>query len=123
MLARELHRQKTSTKPNTNMKTKDQIELTPSVTSRRNLTTIPAGSGGRSESVIEEESDAIRPFQMANVPEAELTELHRRIKATRWPEKETVADATQGVQLATVQALMPPASPETMSSTTSRSTG
>jgi pimeloyl-ACP methyl ester carboxylesterase len=47
---------------------------------------------------------AIRPFKI-NVPEAELTELRRRIKATRWPEKETVADATQGVQLATTQAL------------------
>ena len=87
------------------MKTKDQIELTPSVASRRNLTTIAAGAGGRSETVIEEEFDAIRPFQMANVPEEELTELRRRIKATRWPEKETVADATQGVQLATIQAL------------------
>ena len=34
---------------------------------------------------------AIRPFQV-KVPEAELTELRRRIQATRWPEKETVAD-------------------------------
>ncbi len=40
-----------------------------------------------------------------DVPEAELTELRRRINATRWPERETVRDATQGVQLATVQAL------------------
>ena len=40
-----------------------------------------------------------------NVPETELTELRRRIKATRWPERETVTDATQGVQLATMQAL------------------
>src|SRR5260370_38283966 len=47
---------------------------------------------------------AIRPFRV-NVPEAELTELRRRIKATRWPERETVADASQGVQLATTQAL------------------
>src|SRR5207247_7877280 len=46
----------------------------------------------------------IRPFQF-NFPKAELTELRRRIKATRWPEKETVMDATQGVQLATTQAL------------------
>ena len=38
-------------------------------------------------------------------PEAELTELRRRISATRWPERETVPDATQGVQLATTQAL------------------
>ena len=38
-------------------------------------------------------------------PEAELTELRRRINATKWPERETVTDATQGVQLATIQAL------------------
>ena len=46
----------------------------------------------------------IRPFRVS-VPEAELTELRRRINATRWPDPETVADATQGVQLATTQAL------------------
>ena len=38
-------------------------------------------------------------------PEAELTELRRRINATRWPERETVADPSQGVQLATMQKL------------------
>ncbi len=48
---------------------------------------------------------AIRPFPHVNVPEAELTELRRRINATMWPERETVADASQGVQLATIQAL------------------
>jgi pimeloyl-ACP methyl ester carboxylesterase len=47
---------------------------------------------------------AIRPFRV-NVPEEELTELRRRINATRWPERETVNDASQGVQLATTQAL------------------
>ena len=47
---------------------------------------------------------AIRAFQV-DVPELELTELRRRITATRWPDRETVADQTQGVQLATVQAL------------------
>ena len=47
---------------------------------------------------------AIRPFRV-NVPEAELTELRKRINATRWPEQETVADASQGVQLGTIQAL------------------
>jgi len=46
----------------------------------------------------------IRPFRV-EVPEAELTELRARINATRWPERETVTDASQGVQLATVQAL------------------
>ena len=48
--------------------------------------------------------NAIRPFHV-NVPEADLTELRRRINATKWPERETVADASQGVQLATTQAL------------------
>jgi pimeloyl-ACP methyl ester carboxylesterase len=55
---------------------------------------------GREES----DKEAIRSFHV-NVPEAKLVELRRRIDATKWPERETVADATQGVQLATVQAL------------------
>jgi Epoxide hydrolase N terminus len=50
------------------------------------------------------EATAIRPFQV-NIPEAELTELRRRINATRLPEKETVADFSQGVPLDTVQKL------------------
>src|SRR5208282_3341654 len=47
---------------------------------------------------------AIRPFQV-NVPEAELTELRRRISATRWPDRETVTDESQGLPLATIQEL------------------
>jgi pimeloyl-ACP methyl ester carboxylesterase len=47
---------------------------------------------------------AIRPFHV-NVAEDELTDLRRRIDATKWPDRETVPDQTQGVQLATVQAL------------------
>jgi pimeloyl-ACP methyl ester carboxylesterase len=50
------------------------------------------------------DTTAIRPFQV-NVPETELNDLGRRINATKWPEQETVTDASQGVQLATVQAL------------------
>lgn len=50
------------------------------------------------------EATAIRPFQ-ADIPDAELTELRKRINATKWPDRETVPDQTQGVQLATVQAL------------------
>src|SRR5262245_31169209 len=46
----------------------------------------------------------IRPFQV-DVPEAELTELRRRINATRWPERETVTDQSQGPRLETVQKL------------------
>ena len=47
---------------------------------------------------------AIRPFRF-EASDADLIELRRRIAATRWPEKETVGDDTQGVQLATIQAL------------------
>src|ERR1700674_3477680 len=51
-----------------------------------------------------EQADAIGPFHV-NFPEAELTELRRRINATKWPERETVTDQSQGVQLTTIQAL------------------
>jgi pimeloyl-ACP methyl ester carboxylesterase len=49
-------------------------------------------------------SAAIRPFRVT-IPEAELVELRRRINATIWPEREIVADESQGVQLATMQKL------------------
>ena len=49
--------------------------------------------------------DAIRPFRV-NVPEAELVDLRRRIAATRWPERETVTDESQGVPLATIQEVL-----------------
>ncbi|MCW1922838.1 epoxide hydrolase 1 [Luteolibacter arcticus] len=48
--------------------------------------------------------DAIHSFRV-NVPEEDLTDLRRRLNATRWPEKETVTDSSQGVQLATIQKL------------------
>ncbi|UVC11181.1 alpha/beta fold hydrolase [Rhizobium sp. TH2] len=48
--------------------------------------------------------DAVRPF-IINIPGEELTELRRRIAATRWPDRETVADATQGVQLDVIENL------------------
>jgi pimeloyl-ACP methyl ester carboxylesterase len=46
----------------------------------------------------------IRPFRV-DIPQAELDDLRQRVAATRWPEREYVADASQGVQLATTQAL------------------
>ena len=57
-------------------------------------TALAAGSG----------TSAIRPFRV-HVPEADLADLQRRLKATRWPERETVSDTTQGVQLTTMRAL------------------
>ena len=47
---------------------------------------------------------AVRPFTF-KAPEAELQDLRNRVSATRWPEKEPVADDSQGVQLATIQKL------------------
>ena len=61
-------------------------------------------AGTRQSNEQATDNTAIRPFSV-NTPESELTELRRRIIATKWPEKETVADASQGVQLATIQKL------------------
>ncbi len=47
----------------------------------------------------------VRPFRI-DVPEAALADLRRRIMATRWPDRETVTDQSQGVQLAQLQALV-----------------
>ncbi|HXQ58133.1 MAG TPA: epoxide hydrolase [Actinomycetes bacterium] len=47
----------------------------------------------------------IRPFHV-DIPQEDLDELRRRILATRWPDKETVADRSQGVQLANLQELV-----------------
>jgi len=50
-------------------------------------------------------STTIRPFHI-NVPQASITDLRKRIQATRWPEKETVADQSQGVKLERIQKLV-----------------
>jgi hypothetical protein len=48
---------------------------------------------------------SVRPFEV-RVPEEDLADLRRRLAATRWPGTELVADRSQGVQLATIQALV-----------------
>jgi Epoxide hydrolase N terminus len=48
---------------------------------------------------------AVRPFRI-HIPEKDLVDLRHRLAATRWPEKETVADGTQGVPLATMRELV-----------------
>jgi pimeloyl-ACP methyl ester carboxylesterase len=50
------------------------------------------------------DNSAIRPFHV-NFPESELADLRRRVNATKWPDRETVSDASQGVQLETTQKL------------------
>jgi hypothetical protein len=82
-----------------------QVEFSTSVQARLSRRTImSAASSSAARAAAATEGSAIRPFR-DNVPEAELAELRRRIKATKWPERETVTDASQGVQLATIQAL------------------
>lgn len=53
----------------------------------------------------ESEDTAIQPFRV-HIPQVALNDLRRRVRATHWPDKETVDDASQGVQLATLQAHM-----------------
>jgi len=62
------------------------------------------GVASTTVAAAENSDTAIRPFKV-KVPEAQLAELRRRIVATQWPEPEPVPDASQGVQLATMQKL------------------
>jgi hypothetical protein len=50
--------------------------------------------------------EEIRPFSF-HAPEAEQSDLRKRINATKWPEREPVTDDSQGVHLATIQKLEP----------------
>ena len=63
-----------------------------------------AASSSPARSAVAADAGAIRPFHV-NFPETELADLRRRVNATKWPERETVTDATQGVQLATMRKL------------------
>ena len=58
-----------------------------------------------SELAVDTTPTAIQPFHI-NVPQSALDDLRRRLAATRWPEKETVADQSQGVQLATMKEMV-----------------
>jgi hypothetical protein len=62
------------------------------------------GVASTTVAAAENSDTAIRPFKV-KVPEAQLAELRRRIVATQWPEPEPVPDASQEVQLATMQKL------------------
>lgn len=82
---------------------------TPLLTRRTLLaTSTAAGLGmaafGLSDAAAADDPDTIRPFSI-DVSDAELADLRRRIKATKWPGRETVKDSSQGVQLTTIQKL------------------
>lgn len=68
---------------------------------------LPASAADQSSASprVAAEDDSIRPFHI-HVPDKTLVDLNRRIAATRWPDKETVADQSQGVQEAKIQALV-----------------
>ena len=68
------------------------------------MTTLTAPIASPRRSKLASDKEAIRPF-VIDVPQADLDDLRRRIAATRFPDKETVADQSQGTQLATSQAL------------------
>ena len=98
------------------MKTKHLTELSSVVAPRRNFAAavasfalvtaaIPAMAGDLATTAPKEDPTAIRPFHF-HAPEKALTDLRRRLEATQWPDKETVADESQGVQLATMQKLV-----------------
>src|SRR5262245_61852098 len=76
------------------------MSLEPSSPTRHSIlaTSAAAGAAGLAE------GNAIRSFRI-NVPEEQLVDLRRRIAVTRWPERETVTDESQGVRLATMQNL------------------
>ena len=63
------------------------------------------GSASVTQTATGNGATAIRPFPQLHVPESDLTDLRRRVSATRWPTRELVVDDSQGVQLATTQAL------------------
>ena len=56
-------------------------------------------------SLVAGEDNSIRSFYI-NVPAEQLVDLRRRLAATRWPDRETVTDRSQGVQLATMKELV-----------------
>ena len=68
------------------------------------LATVAASGLIRGQAQAAAASDANRPFRI-EVPDAQLADLRRRLRATRWPDRETTADESQGVPLATMQEL------------------
>jgi len=69
------------------------------------VATIPATAGDGTEGTPNGDPAAIRPFEV-HIPEEALIDLQERLAATRWPERETVTDDSQGVQLGTMKALV-----------------
>jgi pimeloyl-ACP methyl ester carboxylesterase len=69
------------------------------------MTTSTTSTATRTSMAMDSASEAIRPFRV-RIPDADVADLRRRLAATRWPDKETVSDASQGAQLARLQELV-----------------
>jgi pimeloyl-ACP methyl ester carboxylesterase len=80
-----------------------------SSSTRRNFLATSAAAGAASllpaRLVLAAEGSPIRPFRI-DVPEEQLVDLRRRVLATRWPDRETVSDQSQGAQLKKLQELV-----------------
>ena len=77
--------------------------LAPSVAAGDARSNLPSGTDASQTSTAK--PGEIRPFRV-NVPAEDLADLRRRIAATRWPDRETVSDQSQGIQLAKLQELV-----------------
>jgi pimeloyl-ACP methyl ester carboxylesterase len=80
-----------------------------SIPNRRDFLAVSAAAGAlnwlAAGALKAAEGDVIRPFRV-NIPDEQLVDLRRRIAATRWPDRETVNDRSQGIQLAKLQELV-----------------
>ena len=85
--------------------TEDAIKTRVTRANLNNENTMNQPGATQLESVPSAAADAIRSFPKIHVPQEAIDKLRRRIADTQWPEKETVADSSQGVQLATMQEL------------------
>src|SRR4051794_26151062 len=90
---------RTRPNPSTTAEPGSQVPTSPAPQERHPGTETEALMTGTLEAAVE-----IRPFHV-DIPDEALTDLRRRIAATNWPDKETVADQSQGVPLAMMQAL------------------
>jgi len=76
----------------------------PAVVEAQDKNQMVLSSAAQQSSEQSADKTAIRPFRVS-FSDAELADLKRRINATKWPERETIADESQGVRLATMEAL------------------
>lgn len=90
---------------NSSSSTRRSVLATAAAAGALGLTTSTSPGIFRRAQAEEAGGNAIRPFRI-NVPEEQLVDLRRRLAATRWPDKETVADQSQGAQLAKLQELV-----------------